>query len=105
MNSETTGGRDPLEVDMDTLTFLDEPAELPPALQPGEEVKVVRSYRIPLGLDQWLTEQAKARGTTNSDLVRELLELGRHTLETADRPISLADAIRALATVRPLDAA
>jgi hypothetical protein len=105
MSSEMTGGRDPLAVDMDSLEFFDEPVELPPPLRSNEEVKVVRSYRIPLGLDQWLTAQAKARGRTNSDLVRELLELGRHTIDAADRPISLADAIRALATVRPLDTA
>jgi hypothetical protein len=96
--------RDPLQIDMDTLTFLDEPADLPPAM-PVDESKVVRSYRIPVPLDHWLTMQASARGMTNSDLVRDLLELGRATLEASDRSISLADAMRALATVRPLDAA
>jgi hypothetical protein len=104
--SDTPVDIGPTAVDMDTLTFLDEaPTELPPDLHPGEDIKVVRSYRIPLSLDQWLTEQARARNTNNSELVRELLELGRQTLEGADRPISLADALRALATVRPLDAA
>jgi Arc/MetJ-type ribon-helix-helix transcriptional regulator len=65
----------------------------------------MRSYRIPLSLDQWLSEQAKARNTSRSELVRQLIELGRQTLEAADRPISLADALRALAGVRSPDAA
>ncbi len=104
--SDATPDTGPAAVDMETLTFLDGAAtELPPDLLPGEDIKVVRSYRIPLSLDQWITEQARARNTSNSELVRELLELGRQTVEGTDRPISLADALRALATIRPLDAA
>lgn len=98
------------EIDMDALVFTDEtpdpdPDAVPPRPQPGEEVKVVRSYRIPVELDTWLGAEAHARGITRSDLVRDLIELGRHTLTNADRPISLADAIRALTGIRPLDAA
>ena len=96
------------DVDLDDLVFSDEapgPDDVPPRLQPGEEVMVVRSYRIPVELDAWLREQAEARRVTRSDLVRDLIELGRIALTGTDRSISLADAIRALTNVRPLDAA
>ena len=93
-------------VDMNQLTFLDEePTEVPPRLADGEDVKVVRSYRISVELDRWLTSEAQVRAISNSELVRELLELGRATSERADRPISLADALRALSGLRPLGGA
>jgi hypothetical protein len=93
----------PHDVDMEHLTFIEgDPPVIPPRLRAGDEIKVIRSYRIPVELDSWLTGEATTRGVTRSDLVRDLLELGRTALVNADRPISLADAIRALTGVRPL---
>jgi len=90
-------------IDIDALSLVDDLFDPPPSRRPSAEqrgeAKVVRSYRIPTELDQWLTAQARERGVSNSDLVRDLLELGRSTVEGSDRTISLADAIRALAAV------
>ena len=86
---------------MDNLKFDDSPAELPP--RPGpEESMVVRSLRLPLELDRRLKAAAVARGVAMSTLVREWIELELAGLEN-DRPISRADALRALAALRPLD--
>jgi predicted DNA-binding protein len=86
---------------MNNLAFSDEPAELPPPPGP-EETMVVRSLRLPLGLDRRLKAAAAARGVAMSTLLREWIELELAVLEH-DRPISRADALRALATLRPVD--
>ncbi len=86
---------------MDELTFGPERAELPPV--PGtEESMVVRSLRLPLDLDRRLKAAAAARGVAMSTLVREWIELELTTLER-DQPISRADALRALASLRPVN--
>ena len=54
---------------------------------------------------QWITQTAAAKGMQRSALVRNLLELGRGVFEGADRPVSMADVLSALASVRPHDAA
>jgi len=98
----------PAGVDMHALTFTDEPpGEVPPRPRPRapEEVKVPRTYRLPAALDQWITQTAAAKGVQRSDLVRNLLELGRDVFEGADRPVSMADVLGALASVRSHDAA
>jgi predicted DNA-binding protein len=87
---------------MDGLQFSDEPAELPP--RPGDTVMVVRSLRLPVELDKRLKAVAEARGVPMSTLVREWIELELTALEH-DQPISRADALRALAALRPLGAA
>ncbi len=87
---------------MDGLQFSNQPAELPP--RPGDTVMVVRSLRLPLELDQRLKAAAEARGVPMSTLVREWIELELTALEH-DQPISRADALRALAALRPLGAA
>ncbi len=84
---------------MEGLQYTDEPAPLPP--RPGDEVMVVRSLRLPLDLDRRLKVAAQARGVPMSTLVREWIELELAALEQ-DRPISRADALRALASLRPL---
>ena len=89
---------------MDGLTFSGEPAEAPPAPAPGTEPMVVRSLRLPLALDRRLRAVAEARGVPMSTLVREWIELELAGLEH-DEPISRADALRALARLRPLGAA
>jgi predicted DNA-binding protein len=65
---------------------------------------IVRSLRLPSELDQRLRDAAQRRGIPTSTLVREWIELELTALED-DQPISRADALRALASVRPLGAA
>jgi predicted DNA-binding protein len=60
---------------------------------------VVRSLRLPLDLDQRL--KTAAAGVPTSTLIREWIELELTALDN-DQPISRADALRALATLRPL---
>ena len=75
--------------------------EVPPR---GAPVMVVRSLRLPFELDQRLKAAAKRRGVPTSTLVREWIELELTALED-DQPISRADALRALAALRPMGAA
>src|SRR5690349_12681231 len=84
---------------MDGLRFSDEPVQPPP--RPDDTVMVVRSLRLPLDTDRRLKEAAVARGVPTSTLVREWIELELAALEQ-DQPISRADALRALASLRPL---
>jgi predicted DNA-binding protein len=88
---------------MDSLEFGEDVAEdeLPPRDAP---VMVVRSLRLPFELDQRLKAAAQRRGVPTSTLVREWIELELTALED-DQPISRADALRALATLRPMGAA
>ena len=106
MNGDPEEDDDEGGIDIDALSLVDDlfdpPASRRPSAEQRGEAKVVRSYRIPVELDRWLTAQAHERGVSNSDLVRDLLEVGRSTVEGGDREISLADAIRALAAVRPV---
>lgn len=89
------------------LTFLDEPvsdADIPPVLEPGEDVLVPRSFKLPSGLDAALAETATRRGVTKSDLVREYLQAAVAS-DLADAQegevlIPLADALRALVALR-----
>jgi predicted DNA-binding protein len=83
-----------------------EDGELPPAadVDDDDEPMVVRSLRMPLELDRRLKAAAAARGLPVSQLVRDWVELELAALEN-DQPISRADALRALAAVRPLGAA
>jgi predicted DNA-binding protein len=87
---------------MDGLEFSAEAAQVPPP--PGSEVMVVRSLRLSLDLDTRLKAAAQARGVPMSTLIREWIELELVALEQ-DQPISRADALRALAALRPLGVA
>jgi predicted DNA-binding protein len=88
---------------MESLEFDGEAAEdeVPPRDLP---IMVVRSLRLPSELDQKLKAAARRRGVRTSTLVREWIELELTALED-DQPISRADALRALATLRPMGAA
>jgi predicted DNA-binding protein len=80
------------------LEYTDEEVELPPT--PGPEgIMVSRSLKMPSELDQRIKDAAADRGITQSMLMRQLLETGLATMEH-DHPISLTDAIRALAGLR-----
>jgi hypothetical protein len=103
--SEHAEDQQPDPVNMDALTFLDEPVtDIPPPATP-DNVKVPRTYRLPAELDQWITATAHAKGVRPSDLVRDLLELGRVTYTHNDRPVSMADVLTAIMSVQPRDAA
>ncbi|WP_378730843.1 ribbon-helix-helix protein, CopG family [Nocardia brasiliensis] len=89
---------------MDSLVFDDAPvpeADVPPPLTPGEDIMVVRSLRIPLDMDQAIKAEAQARGISMSELIRDWLAIELAALAD-DQPISRADALRALAGVRPI---
>ena len=89
---------EPEPVDTRNLQYVDEPVpELPP---PGSEVMIARSARIPIELDQWLRDTAERKGIRPSELARELMELGRTMYEADDHPVSLAEAMAALAALR-----
>lgn len=95
----------PDAVDVYSLTFTDEPVvDVPPVAGP-DDIMVARSFRLPVELDQWIIQTASAKGIKPSALVRDLLELGRAAYQDADRPVSLADVLAALASVRSRDAA
>ena len=74
---------------------------LPPvSAQPvddADDMLVVTSLRIPLGLNNRLREYAATHNTKPSVLIRQWIEL--HLSADDDRQISLADALRALASV------
>ena len=76
-------------------------AQLPPPAEDVDDMLVVTSLRIPLGVHRRLREYAEAHGTRPSVLIREWIEL--HLSAEEDRPILLADALRALAQVRPAE--
>lgn len=97
----------PNPVDMHHLTF--ERSELVGSVLPDradpDEVMVARSYRLPVELDRWIADTAAAKGIKASTLVRDLLELGRAAVEGSERTVALSDVLRALASVRSVDAA
>ena len=105
MISEHPDGQQPDPVDMDALTFLDEPVTDVPPPATADNVKVPRTYRLPVDLGQWIAATAQAKGVRPSDLVRDLLELGRASYQQVDRPVSMADVLSAIMSVRPRDAA
>jgi hypothetical protein len=74
-------------------------AKLPPVPEDVDDMLVVTSLRIPLSLNNRLKEYATAHGVKPSVLIRQWIEL--HLSADDDRPILLADAIRALASLRP----
>jgi predicted DNA-binding protein len=75
--------------------------EVPP---PDTPVMAVRSLRLPVELDRRVKAAAEKRGVPTSTLIREWIELELTALEH-DQPISRADALRALATLRPVGGA
>jgi hypothetical protein len=90
---------------MDHLTFTDEAVpdeELPPRLQPGDDVMVPRSVRWPLDLDLRIKTAAQSRGIAMSQLMREFAEAGLAAMAD-DQPISRAEVMRIIAGLRPLE--
>jgi len=72
--------------------------DLPP--KPDAEVMAVYSTRLPTSLAERIAAIAKAKGVKPGTLMREYIEIGI-AAEENDRPISLTDALRALAQLRP----
>lgn len=85
-------GRDLADV---MRTGKDADVELPDSTAP---VMVSRSLRLPLDMEQRIKAAAAEHGVTTSALIRQWIELGLASAE-ADKPISLADALRALAAL------
>ena len=79
------------------ITYSDAPAALPP--KPDGETMAVYSVRLPTSIAEQLATIAKSRGLKQSTLMRQMVEQCLAT-EADDRPISLADAVRALTTLR-----
>jgi predicted DNA-binding protein len=94
---------DELDKFLDNLTYLDgevPPDRIPPPPGPDNPVMVVTSLRLPLELHERLKAAAGLRGKPFSTLVREWIEQGLAGMED-DQPISRAEALRALAGLRP----
>jgi predicted DNA-binding protein len=92
---------------MDGLSFEPEPSAqqqkklLESLPEPGSPVMVVRSIRLPVDLHERVKKVAEARGVPATTLIREWIEVELSALEN-DQPISRADALRALAALRPV---
>lgn len=78
--------------------------EVPPRELAEQPTTVVTSLRMPLDLYQRLKAAADRRGTTMSALLRAWAEV-ELAAEENDRPISRLEAIRALSSLPPLNAA
>ncbi|WP_433212060.1 CopG family transcriptional regulator [Dactylosporangium sp. CS-047395] len=87
-----------LAVAAGNITYTDEPAALPP--KPDGETMAVYSVRLPTDTAEQLATVAASRGVKPSTLMRQMIEQCLAT-EANDHPISLADALRALTTLRP----
>jgi predicted DNA-binding protein len=74
-------------------------ATLPP---PGSEVMVVRSMRLPLEMDEAVSQAAQAAGVPKSTWIRQAIEMALAVQAEEDQPISRADALRALTLLRPI---
>lgn len=90
-----------------TITFTDYPADeaqrIAAALPAGDDLDattVPTSVRLPYPVHQRLRAYAEQHGTTASTLIRQWVE---QMLAVPDRPISLADAVRALSTLPSQD--
>lgn len=88
-----------------TMTFRDYPPEQAkamldslPSAEGLDNATVPTSVRLPLPLHQKLRAYTEEHGTTSSVLIRQWVE---QMLAVPDRPISLADALRALSTLPP----
>jgi hypothetical protein len=98
------GGTDPsgqeVHAFLDSLTI---GGTLPDVALPDQAstAMAVRSLRLVVDLDQRIKTVARARGAPAGALVREWIVLGLTATED-DAPISRADALRALAGLRPV---
>jgi len=86
----------------DTMTFTDYDPErcgqILDALPPAGELDVPTSVRLPAALHRRLRDYAEEHQTSASALIRLWVE---QMLTVPDRPISLADAVRALSGLPP----
>ena len=71
---------------------------LPPA---GSTVMVVRSLRLPVELEQAVAAAAKAAAVPKTTWIRQAIEMALAVQAEDDQPISRAEALRALTTLRP----
>lgn len=91
------------DLTFDTPPTPQEQADLLASLPPdGADVMVVRSLRIPMDTDLAVAAAAKAAGVPKSTWIRQAIETALAIQSEEDQPISRADALRALALLRPL---
>lgn len=85
-----------------TMTFTDygpgRAEQILGALPPADDLDVPTSVRLPAALHRRLRDYAEEHQTSASALIRLWVE---QMLTVPDRPISLADAVRALSTLPP----
>ncbi|MET9489914.1 CopG family transcriptional regulator [Nocardia sp. NPDC006630] len=75
------------------------PVGLPgPADKPADGIPVKRSVKWSVDLDERLKATAEAKGITQSELIRQYMEMGL-AAEGSGMVVNLADALRVLATV------
>ncbi|NNH69045.1 ribbon-helix-helix protein, CopG family [Nocardia uniformis] len=77
------------------------PADLPPhtpADKPADGIPVKRSVKWSVETDERLKATARAKGITQSELIRQYIEMGL-AAEHSGMVVDLADALRLLATV------
>ncbi|MBO0854565.1 MAG: hypothetical protein J2P18_12460 [Nocardia sp.] len=84
------------------LTWEDVPADQAPPPAESEAVMVVKSLRLPPEMDAQVQAEADARGVAWSELIRNWITSALADLAD-DQPISRADAMRALASLHPVD--
>jgi hypothetical protein len=80
--------------------------DLPPVLDDGDDVRVPRSFKPPLWLDDQLGRIAQGRGVSKSALICTMLESAvaaeLASQQETEIMIPLADALRALTGLRHL---
>lgn len=77
------------------------PGDLPPSSpedRPVDGIPVKRSVKWSVDTDERLKATAKAKGVTQSELIRQYIEMGL-AAEHSGMVVDLADALRLLATV------
>jgi predicted DNA-binding protein len=87
---------------LEELPTVQDEADTLASLPAGSDVMVMRSVRLPMELDQALTDAAKTAGVPKSAWIRQAIELALAAQADQDEPISRADALRALTLLRPI---
>lgn len=79
--------------------------EVPPVLEPGEDVLIPRSFKIPVGLDADLQAISETRGVSKSELIRRYLTAAvaaERASQGEDVLVPMSEVLRALSQVRGL---
>lgn len=85
-------------LDLDALEFTDEPAEAPTPAADEDDAMVVRTYRLPLALDEKLKTLAAQRDIKVATLIRDLV-MREIAAAEGDHAVRLSDVQAAVASV------